>query len=308
MNRLFFRLDASPEIGLGHARRCAVLAQAAQALGAETYFALRVSGVTPAALGLPAGAVVEELPWDDTAEDLIDFCRSHGVTCGVVDHYRQTELYQRTLLSAGLKWMQFYNPGLDMPFHGHLLHSAADDPSLAIVPAEFAHQRERMPPWEQREEVLITFGGGDDRGAINAALDLLDEAGWPYRRIVLTTSMNPRRHEIRRGEVILDNFAPASIMTRCRAAICAGGTTLYELATLGVPAFIITIAENQVVPAEKWEAAGLGRWLGRLGESLKPLDDSYLREWSNACLSSVDGLGAARTAQALMKLCTPCQS
>jgi spore coat polysaccharide biosynthesis predicted glycosyltransferase SpsG len=302
--KFFFRLDASPVIGLGHARRCAVLAEALMKMGHQAVFALRLKDVSD--LPLPVGADCEVLPWNDIAEDLIDFCTRHQTTCGVVDHYRQTEDYQRSLLAAGLKWMQFYNPSLNMPFHGHLLHHAAADPSMALVAPAFAQQRQIMPPWEQREDILITFGGGDDRGGINAALDLLDAARWSGKRIILTTSLNPRLKNIRGGEIIVDDFSPAPRMAQCKAAICAGGTTLFELATLGIPAFIITIADNQLHQARIWEKNQLGTYLGSLGGALKPLEDSHLRMWSDRCLSIVDGQGATRTAEALINLSQAC--
>lgn len=305
MSRFFIRLDASPEIGLGHARRCGVLGRALMELGAEVCYALRIRNVSVGQLGLPKGSTHEVLPWDETAEDLIRFCRRHEVSCGVVDHYRQTAEYQQALLDAGLKWMQFYNPCLDMPFKGHLLHDASMDPSTALVAPEFMRERETMTHWVQREDILITFGGGDDRGGINLALDLLDQAGWHGRRIILTTSLNPRRDEIQGGEIIVDNFSPAPFMSRCRAAICAGGTTLYELATLGVPALIISIADNQIAPARAWELAGRGVYLGPAGGRLRALDDQHLQQWSNTCLSTVDGLGAKRTALKLMHLANP---
>lgn len=306
MSRFFIRLDASPEIGLGHARRCGVLGQALMDQGAQVCYALRVKDVKLEQLGLPEDALKEELPWEDTAEDLTAFCKRHQTFCGVVDHYRQTEEYQQVLLAAGLKWMQFYNPLLPMPYRGHLLHEAARDPSIAIVAPAFVREREKMVPWKEREDVLITFGGGDDRGGINEALRLLDAAGWSGERIILTTSLNPRRNQIRGGRVILDDFSPAPHMARCRAAICAGGTTLYELASLGVPAFIISIADNQIAPARSWEKAGRGVYLGPLGSDLRSLDDEHLQEWSNTCLTTVDGLGAKRTALALLDLSKQC--
>lgn len=340
----FFRLDASPEIGLGHARRCAVLAEALSAEGGEAVFAIRSHGLPLHKLGLPKGAQVELLPWDITpqedAQRLVTIATKAQATMGVVDHYRQDAEYQIALAQGGLRWLQFASSGSDMPLGGDILHDASvgpgpdeyagrrlfrkprkvlSGPKYALVGSNFGEVRKVLPPWDQRQDTLVTFGGGDDRGAIIEALNLLDEVAWPGRRVVLTTCLNPRLPQIAqlcqgRSDTTLhvDEWSPARLIAGCRIGLCGGGTTLYELATLGVPALVRSIAENQVVPAERWEAAGMGRYLGKTQRPITTLllaqlralalASDPLRRWSQNCLSQTDGQGARRTASALMEL------
>jgi spore coat polysaccharide biosynthesis predicted glycosyltransferase SpsG len=63
MKRIFIRFDASPEIGLGHARRCVALAHALKEHSINIVFALRIKDITVQQLRLPEGCTWELLPW-----------------------------------------------------------------------------------------------------------------------------------------------------------------------------------------------------------------------------------------------------
>jgi UDP-2,4-diacetamido-2,4,6-trideoxy-beta-L-altropyranose hydrolase len=305
MPKVFLNFDISTEIGLGHSRRCAVLGEALLLQGAKVAFAIRSNGIDLSEMNLPPGADVELLPWENDSSYLVDFCYRHGCMWGVVDHYRQTEQFQHNLLVAGIKWMQFYNPDLPMSYRGHLLHDATQNLELALVGREFAKKRLEAPRWDARSDILITFGGGDDRGGINAALGLIKENGGAASApLVMTTRHNPRLDRIAGGKLMLDERHPAAIMAGCRMAICGGGTTLFELATLGVPTFIIAIADNQVRSARVWEQNRLGSYLGYLGTPLKPINKLHLADWSANCMAKVDGEGANRVAKILLETAT----
>jgi len=53
-------------------------------------------------------------------------------------------------------------------------------------------------------------------------------------------------------------------MAGCQLAVTAGGTALYELACLGVPAVIACTAANQWATALAWQERGLAVSLGVL--------------------------------------------
>lgn len=334
MPAIFFRLDVAPEIGFGHLRRCVVLAEACQALGLQVGFLIRSHGITRQELSLPGGAQWCEIPWASSPEEdarlTIQQVQAWGCAAGVIDHYRLTEAYQQAIGRAGIRWLQFANPGHTWPISGDLVFDASPGasaetyrartiqlsprfllgPQYALLASSF---RAAKPP-ANRTGVVLTFGGGDDRGATLRALELLDTAGYPGRRMILATSKNPRLPEILHGaqgraEVEIDNWAPAPLMAGCEAAFCAGGTTLYELACLGLPAFILTIADNQVPGAKAWERAGLGYYLGPqegldLGAAARVVQARLAdRTWLEAARAlgqqQVDGRGAERVASAL---------
>lgn len=297
---LFFRFDASPEIGLGHLRRCGVLAREALRRGRPAHLLIRQHGLDLAQLELPAACAVHTLPWELEPEPdarlTAELCRRLGLGAGAVDHYRLDDGYQQVLRSTGLRWLQFGNlqhrhglradlvhdasPGVtadhyaeraQLPDGGHWLTG----PAYALVGEAFQAERRRLPaPAAQPvRRALLCFGGGDDRGAALAALAWLEAAGFAGTRVVLTTRLNPHLPALEecarqspRIELHVDNWQPAPLMAGCQLALSAGGTVLYELACLGVPTAITCIADNQQAPARFWQAAGLATLLGHLSD------------------------------------------
>ena len=342
---LFFRFDASPEIGAGHLRRCLTLARECLRKGAVVHLMGRTGGLDAIEMGDLSGMTLHRVPWEmepvAEARWLVELCQKHHLRCGVVDHYRQDENYQNELMSGGVSWMQFGNPAHNHPLLGHLLHDArpgavAEDyagrlplpqtrllfgPRFALLNPAFALEREKMKAEPETEvtRVLLTFGGGHDGGAMVRAMDWLAGAGYEGAVEVLTTRLNPNLRQIEEKAAAnpqvrlhLDNWSPAPVMAGCQLALTAGGTTLHELACLGVPALVVCLAENQRAPAVSWQAAGLGASLG----DLSGIDDAVacveVRRWIEdtamrravalCCLECQDGKGAQRTAQALLEL------
>lgn len=346
MSPLFFRLDASPRIGLGHLRRCVVLAHACAEAGAVSHFLIRSENLDLQTQDFPSGAVIHSIPWELSAGEDADLtarlCLDHHLQTGVVDHYRVGEVgYQEVLNQAGLKWMQFgnllhrhqllgrwvhdANPGASpSAYSERLSHSVPEflaGPAYALVAEEFREQRLLLsrPADTEVRSVLITFGGGDDRGGAVAALNGLDRAEFGGKRILLTTSLNPNLPRLKdladqssQIELHVDNWHPASLMATCQLALCAGGTTLHELACLGVPTVITCIADNQQFPAAAWQSERMALHLGSLQDlrddgavsQLRQLlqDPSERLAMAQRCWDQQDGGGASRVAAALLRL------
>jgi len=340
---VFFRLDASPEIGLGHLRRCLVLARECGRLGSTPHFLIRSCSLDPERLDIPEGGIVSAIPWDaepaDDAALIVRYCADAGVDAGVLDHYRFADGYQKILRDGGLRWMQFGNLMHCHALEGDLVHDASPGakpsdyaaravnprtrflagPSYALVGEPFRAARGDHSRGSQDEvrRVLLTFGGGDDHGATLASLDWLEAAGYRGEAVILTTRMNPSLPAIRARSAAstsvslrVDDWNPAPQMAACQLAISAGGTSLHELACLGVPALIACIAENQVAPARAWHRAGLGVLLGNIADipsgaaagTIGTLlnDHKIRREMSERCMACQDGGGASRTAAELL--------
>lgn len=301
----------------------------------------------PSSLRLPAEAEAHFIPWgsspEEDARQMVELCQAHGIQTGVADHYRMDAAYQQILNEAGLRWLQFGNTGHSHPLLAHLVHDASPNarpesyrsravlrhtqfltgPGHALVAEPFVRLRtlSGSPPPNRRpvDSLLLTFGGGDDRGATLAALGWLEAAGFQGRRVILSSSLNPSLPKLRDQarltpniELHVDNWSPAQVMAGCQLALCAGGTTLHELACLGIPALMVTIADNQLAPAAAWEAAGMGLHLGPLDrvqpEAAQNLIHRLLSQpnrlavMAQTCRQMQDGCGAARVARALLQL------
>jgi UDP-2,4-diacetamido-2,4,6-trideoxy-beta-L-altropyranose hydrolase len=88
------------------------------------------------------------------------------------------------------------------------------------------------------------------------------------------------------------------LMARADLAICAGGTTAWELSFLGVPMVVLALAENQRSNAEQLAATGAAvhTTTARLAEDLRALlaDAPRRAEMSRRARALVDGLGTFR--------------
>jgi RimJ/RimL family protein N-acetyltransferase len=88
-------------------------------------------------------------------------------------------------------------------------------------------------------------------------------------------------------------------MARADLAICAGGTTAWELSFLGVPMVVLVLAENQRSNAEQLAATGAAvhTTTARLAADLRALvaDAPRRAEMSRRARALVDGLGSFRT-------------
>jgi len=339
-HRVVIRTDASPRIGLGHLRRCTALGQRLAAAGAGVHFLVRSEGLDPA---MEVGGFAEScVPLDpalqgrDDAAGTAAYCRSIGADRLIVDHYRADEDYQRVLLDAGMRWLQF-DGAAGMPLWADWIVSmspAADEaryraqqrrpetrlllgPRYAILRDEFLAWRAARTVRPQAARLLLTFGGGDDRGACLACLEALRKTDL-FEVVILSGRHNPQAPLIRawlernagfRAQLLLDDAQIARRMAEADIAITAGGGTTFETAMLGLPALIVQIADNQRPNAQAWDRAGVAVDLGplqrldagRLNDKLVALaGDPALRErMAGLGRECVDGRGTERIVREL---------
>lgn len=270
------------------------------------------------------------------AAHTVAYCHSMGADCLIVDHYHADEPYQRVLLDAGIPWLQFdgtaavplwadwvvaMSPGADSVRYRNLQRRPETrlllGPRYAILRDEFLKWREPHAIRRQANRLLLTFGGGDDRGACLACLYALTKTS-AFDVTILTSSYNPQVAAIRswigqnsgsRTRLLLDDGDIARRMTEADIAITSGGTTTFELAMLGLPALIVQIAENQSTNAHGWDKAGVAVNLGPLDQldidclidELTKLAGDHERRERFATLGKalVDGNGADRIVREL---------
>lgn len=339
-HRVVVRADASARIGLGHLRRCSALGRRLGTAGVDVHFLTKAEDIDPAAeVGGFAGACVALEPSVQGQADAartVEYCRSVRADRLIVDHYHVDEAYQRVLLDGGFRWLQFDGTAR-MPLWADWVVSmspAADEatyqalqrrpethlllgPRYAILREEFLRCRPPRFVNPQATRLLLTFGGGDDRGACLACLSALPRMDG-FEVTILSSSYNPQIPSIRgwmernpdvRIQLLLDDPDIARRMTEADIAVTAGGTTTFEAAMLGLPAIIVQIAENQRANAQAWDRAGVALDLGpvegldadRLRDKLVGLaGDSELRErMATLGRKFVDGRGVERITAAL---------
>jgi len=185
-------------------------------------------------------------------------------------------------------------------------------PEYALLQPIYAELHDRIPPREGPvRRILISFGGADSENLTGRALaaflslnrpdievDVVLSEGSPYFSAV-------RERVAGHANIHLYNTLPtlAPLMAKADIAIGAAGTTSWERLCLGLPALVVTLAENQRPIADGLHRKGLVRWLGHKDEVTEQIIKEALTKligqaiddrWSIHCHSTVDGRGLNR--------------
>jgi len=138
-------------------------------------------------------------------------------------------------------------------------------PQYALLRDEFRKAKKRIRPRSgDINKILIFFGGTDPHNLTSRALHALKQVNRHDLRVdVVVGETNPHRNEIQvitelipgcRYHCQIKNMAEK--MVNADLSICAGGTTTWERAYLGLPALTVIMAENQRQMTESVAATG----------------------------------------------------
>lgn len=338
---IVFRTDANSNIGFGHLTRCRVLARA-----------LTKSKVPCVLVGPNKNVLTHDdfkvfistydKEWTNPEEDVAfvkHIVDKYSAKSVVLDDYRITENYQSTLRKNNIKFLKFEaktdanlfadliintNPAVtESSYIGHRYNQDVQfllGSSYSLLREQFSDLSPREPITKVKN-ILITFGGGNDRGAILFCLSALLKSTDPSTQIVIMSGQgNPNNSLItewikkegdNRVQLKINPENVLQIFLQSDIAIMAGGTTTYEAACTGLPMFIITIADNQLEQAKAWDSLGAAKFIGAFEDiSKQELIDSFskllnhielIQNMSSMGKSLVDGYGAYRVANTIIQ-------
>lgn len=231
-------------------------------------------------------------------DDLAD--RSHD--CDIL-------LDQNLFLSSGNRYA-----GRVPPACGVLL-----GPRYALLRPEFAAARAALAARSgELRRILVFFGSFDPSNQTLKALRAISAAGIGeigvdvvigenslYRSQIEDHCRRTPSHSLH-----IQAEGMAALMARADLAVGAAGATTWERCCLGLPALVITIAENQIEIARGCDRAGAVKYLGHgdavlehdLAIALRNLagSPSRLAQMSRRAMDLVDGLGADRVCDGLL--------
>ena len=338
--RVLIRCDATATLGMGHLMRCDTLAQQLVSAGVQ----VSMLGPDSSYQGLlQASSYVEwtACPWRGDAveaRELAAQVSEHGYDLLIIDDYRAGSAFQRLLAGFGSRWLQFYAPTSE-EIHADI--AVCSNPSVSaehfigrvrraecqlLAGLQYALLRQefvRLPQPRLRagvQRLLLTFGGGDDRGLIQRVLfDLNHPAVEGLATRVISGLNNPRNESNRRWlastalpgvEYLVQPDNVAALLGWADLAIMAGGTTAYEAARCGLPMLLVSVADNQIAQSQAMQGLGCAHYLGgheaiELGAfrehvlSLREAPDVLLA-MSGSAVAAVDGRGCNRVVDAIL--------
>lgn len=314
--------------GLGHVMRCLALALSFKLKG---YTSLFVCYESKSAFSLieKAGFSYLSLPHNcPIAEDSKKTLEvASGANFIIVDSYDLKEEYLRLLRNCP-SIVVYFDDLLDrqLPvdvvignayttiedYQGKILPETKvlAGPSYTPLRKEFHHPS----PHTIREEItslLITLGGHDPENATEKVVSalraypkmlnvhlLLGKAYEHFESLQNALENYPHPYFIHRD---VQNVLP--LFQQVDLAISAGGITVWELASVGVPMVLIKIADNQERTVNFIKEQGLAYVLGDVVEGLNSLESKEVRaKLSKQLQALIDGKGVLNLTDALINL------
>ena len=176
-------------------------------------------------------------------------------------------------------------------------------PSYALLQPSFAGASPRMAERTSVQRLLLFFGGGDAHNLTCRALRELASVDIPAD--VVIGSANPHRSEAEslctssdgRWTLHVQTHRMPDLMLQADLALGAGGCSHWERCLLGLPALVVTTAENQVAATRMVAERGACRVLG----DVQSLADGRFRQGVEDLIQNPQALRAmSRAAKALM--------
>ncbi len=298
MKRLIIRADASIEMGSGHLMRCLALAQAWQDAGGKVTFvtACQNDGLLQRLReeGFDIHLLTQPFPDLGDWERMAEILAAHPNTPVVLDGYHFDEAYQQRLREAGhqllviddMAHLKHYYADivLNQNLHAEQLHYSCEPYTRLLLGTryvlfrrEFLARRgwQREVP-ELARHVLVTLGGGDPENHTLKVIQAVQKTDAPVlEATVLIGASNPHADVLEAAikesrvsiRLIRDARNVPALMAQADVAISSAGTTVWELAFMGIPTIVAV-----TTPIESFLVKGLDKyglfynagWLRRL--------------------------------------------
>ena len=342
--RIVFLADAGADVGGGHVMRCLTLARALGERGAECAFVeSRAAAPILRRFGWPGQTMLAMTDAEDLAGLVAyarDFAERLAADVIVIDHYGAGAA-EDVALSAMDRLVVAIDDLANRPRQASLLVDPGygrrpeayrdlapidalilTGPAYALVRPEFAAARSRALSRRAQHgpvrRALVSLGLTDVGGFTGRVVGALADALGDIRLEVVVGGDAPSLPALsdaaardRRLRLWVNTAEMASLMADADIAIGAGGSSVWERATVGLPAATVILAENQRPMIEQMAAAGLTLAL----DARAPDFDDRLRTAWSALVSDpglrwrltqrsaelCDGHGAARVAEAILR-------
>ncbi len=340
MANIVVRADNNSRVGMGHFTRCTSLAYEFVEQGHRVFLvAGKESRIPDWAEKTYTEISYIDHPWDINSEEKLfkEIIKTRPIDVIVIDTYEASKEYYEFISHYARVEAIFDDMGqvcfpTDVLINGNIYAPKLSyseyrkNNTLLLLGSRYVplrpHFRKIKPASasEKASKVLITFGGSDILNATPAVLDVIVQEGF-HDLVEFNVVIGPaftgsdRIKEISAGieniKLIYNPDNMADIMRDMDLAVSAAGSTVYELACLGVPGIIFTMIDNQEMIAKAMHEEGTCISLGsfnalsceRFPEVFKDLLQNYAvrKAMHDKAVESFDAIGAARCVEAIIQ-------
>lgn len=350
MKKIGFRVDGNAKIGMGHVMRTLALASAFPSDIELIFIVKEEAAVLKKLKEFRRELSIISLPADcSTGEELSQMgsiIRKEGIEVLVTDSYAFDQDYLQELKRIGGKLVSIHDfapfpfPS-DIVINGNIYAPELEYVSLGgdtsfLLGTEYLLLRDEFNNLPERRinekvrRILVTVGGGDPLNLTPKIIKAIDNIhNFTYNdfiskdKLELDLIIGPAFDNVEEIIAVVKELQlktslhfnvqqMSDMMLQADLAVCAGGSTLYELAATGTPAIAILQAENQVKgaqtlaekrviinlgPGDRLEAEDIG------GGLLELINNYELRKnMSKRGQKLVDGKGAVRCVKEILSL------
>ena len=282
---LLIRVDAGVKIGAGHMMRCIALGQTWQERGGDVTFLSNCESEVLRRCIIDEGfnliSIDKPHPDPYDLEQTLQVLKRHA-PCSmpyattshwlVVDGYHFTPDYQKAIRKTGYKLLviddmahlEHYHVDLliNQNIHASSLQYSCDRDTVKLLGCEYVLLRReflRYKDWKREipdkaRNILVTMGGADPDNVTLKIIKALNSLNDPNLEVkIVVGPANPYGPELRDAvrhapcpmHCVENANNMAEIMVWADLAVSAGGSTCWEMAFMGLPTIILTLADNQ---------------------------------------------------------------
>lgn len=267
MKKILFRCDSSSTIGLGHVKRCLVLARRLKEYNKD----LKILFATQNLYGninleiLKSGFSIYSLR-NNTVYDLDYFIKGLFIDLLIIDSYEIDNIFEEQirLNNPNLKILSFDDMLRPHCSHMVLNHGVQaqekdykkilDEKTKLFCGSEYTLLRDEFFESKKlkvtKNSVVIILGGNDVLNLSSKIANLLLQINNKYKITVITTSVNPNLKDLKENsniELLVDINNIASVIASKSLVITASGGTFFEVLSLKKKFINIEVASNQKV-------------------------------------------------------------
>lgn len=338
---VFFRVDGNDKIASGHIMRCLSIANVFRDEGEKVIFLLSDNNAEKVISSQNFDFIILNSQWNDLlkeTEKVNKILVRYSKPLVIIDTYSVCRKYVETILPYSqvcylgskkeylgrLYALINYNIDIDKNFYE--LNYRKDN-TILMLGSKYAPLRKEFQnykPYLKRKvsHILLTTGNTDKQNIVGSILDGIYEFVKENNIIidVVIGSMFVYKNVFKEkysdsNYIILHENVTcmSSLMKKCELAVSANGTTVYELAAMGIPAITFSIVEEQIESAECFSRLNAAKYCGssynnhdkclnKILNAIKEYCFDYNKraELSNIAHKLIDGNGCKRIVSELL--------